>query len=388
VRRKLQLAAALLAVTSVLCFGVAEAAVRVAAAFNSRLGTSLRELDPMAVQIEPHGTHGYRQKPNATFHYENGTVATSNARGYRGPDVPPQPTAGTIRIILLGGSTTHGWGVPDSATIDAHMRSLLRERLPDQRFEVVNLAFDGYDSFQLLERLQSDGLPMQPSIIVLNEGINDVRNATFPRLREEDPRTLIWEAVLERLRAERARGGPTTWTRMKHYSMSLRVPGYVRQTLRVQRELRERRSVPAGEGANDKGPPYPEAAEFFERNMRRMVQLAQERGIPVLLSTPPSALKWMPDTVMSARSYWVINARTTQSYRDELARRLQRIAASEQSVGHAVRYASPQVSREFFLDDCHLSSEGNRVVAQAFIDQIGGLLKQQRQSLIRTGGLN
>jgi lysophospholipase L1-like esterase len=257
------------------------------------------------------------------------------------------------------------------------MRAVLRERMPTRHFEVVNLALDGYDTFQMLERLQSDGLPMQPAIIVLNEGINDVRNAAIPNLHDEDPRTRIWEPVLQRLRAEHDRGGPTVWTRLKHYSMALRVPGYVRQTLRVQREFRERQQ-PASIAASGKdGPPYPEAAEFFDRNMRRMVQLAEERRVAVLLSTPPSALKWMPDTTTSRQSYWVVNARTTQRYRDELANRLRAIAASEASKGYQVHYVAPQVPQDVFLDDCHLKSAGNRLVAEQFVAEVLSFVRER-----------
>ena len=59
----------------------------------------------------------------------------SNALAYRGPECP---SPGTVRIILLGGSTTYGYGVNDDQTIDAYMRSLLPEHYPGRHFEVVN----------------------------------------------------------------------------------------------------------------------------------------------------------------------------------------------------------------------------------------------------------
>ena len=59
------------------------------------------------------------------------------------------------------------------------MRDLLRTEYPGIRFDVVNLALDGYDSYQLLERLKSDGLGLSPDLVIVNSGINDVRNARF-----------------------------------------------------------------------------------------------------------------------------------------------------------------------------------------------------------------
>ncbi len=104
---------------------VAELAVRIAAATVPRLTALFRGTDPTGVLVRPHGELGYRQKPNSTFSYANGTFATSNAMGFRGPAVTTPKPAGTFRIILLGGSTTHGWGVGDDSTIDASMRRLL-----------------------------------------------------------------------------------------------------------------------------------------------------------------------------------------------------------------------------------------------------------------------
>jgi hypothetical protein len=369
---------------------LSEGAIRLYAAFDHNFALGLKEFDPFAVELEPHGRHGYKQRPNARFHYENGSVATSNALGYRGPVVPETPAPGTTRIILFGGSTTHGWGVSDSATLDAHMRAILHERFPDRQFEVVNLGFDGYDSFQLLERLQSDGLRMRPTVIVINEGNNDVRNAQFANLRDEDPRTLIWENVVSRLRTERERGGPTLWTRAKHYSYAARAPGYVRQQLERKRELAARRSVPAQKNpaaaATDSGPPFISAADYFEKNIRKMVALAEAQGVKVLLSTPPSSLRWLPDTTRSTQSYWTGTARMTQQYRDELAKRLQMIAHDEQERGEAVRYVRPQIdSFPLFLDDCHLKSEGNRIEAGIFVDAIMPMLEQPGRPAATTG---
>lgn len=373
--------------------GMMEGALRVYAAINPSFGTQFKAFDPTIVQIEPHGTMGYRQRPNSVLHYFNGTTATSNSLGYRGPEVPVQPPPGTVRIILLGGSTTHGYGVSDDQTIDAHMRTIFHERDPARHFEVVNLALDGYDTYQLLQRLQSDGLPLHPTVVVLNTGINDVRSAWFPNLREADPRSMLWTADLARLQAERDRGGPTVWTRTKHYSFVARLPGFIREQLARRRELRERTGTPpAGSAAktarvadsSGHGPPYPDAAAFFERHVREMVNLSLQQGAAVLLSTPPSALRSYPSGATSQQNYWVIDAKTTQDYRDLLAAKLRAIDSDERANGHAVRYIAPVVALPFFLDDCHLKGDGNRVVAQTLVDAILPMVQTKPDSARRS----
>jgi lysophospholipase L1-like esterase len=366
---------------------LAEGAVRLLAAVNHQFGDGLRGFDPMAVEIEPHGEFGYRQRPNSVLHYFNGTTASANALGYRGPLVPITPAPGTVRILLFGGSTTHGYAVSDDQTIDAYMRAILRERYPTQHFDVVNLALDGYDTHQHLERLRSDGLRMHPTIVIMNDGINDVRNAWFPHLTDPDPRTLLWGDVLNRLRAEHARGRPTVWTLIKHYSYLARMPGYIRDQLRRRAELRAHRvttspgsaplsaPVASADSVHGKdGPPYPDAAELFEKNVRRIVSLSLANGAAVLLSTPPSSLRSYAPTATSAQTYWVWNAKITQDYRDSLAARLKRVEADEQREHHPVRYVAPSVPLPFFLDDCHLKPDGNRVVAETFVDAIAPFL--------------
>src|SRR5262249_20655171 len=243
--------------------------------------------------------------------------------GYRGPEVRTPKPSGTFRIILLGESTTHGWGVMDDETIDAYLRSLLRERYPDRSVDVINLAFDGYDSRQLLERYRSDGMRLEPDLIIVNAGINDVRNTRFKNLADPDQRTLIWEGVLERLRKEQARGGPTVWTRIKHYSYLARLPTIARQYLTASSASRT---------PHERMTPNLGAADIFKRNLKRIAPLPSQAIIPVIFPTPPSSLsfRYKPDAT-SIISYWIVDATTTQHLRDELTRRMQRVVADERS---------------------------------------------------------
>jgi lysophospholipase L1-like esterase len=336
---------------------IGEASVRVYAGFNEHVRRVLLRSDPMAVSIAPHGELGYRPRPNSAFRYGNGAVATANSMGYRGPVVEIPKAAGTFRAIMLGESTTHGWGVGDDETIDAHMRTLLRGRYPGRSIEVVNLGFDGYDSLQILERLRGDGMRLRPDLIIINAGINDVRNTRFKDLRDPDPRTLIWEGVLQRLRQEQARGGPTVWTQIKHYSYLARLPVITRQYWS---------DSPA---KPDRVTPNLQAVDIFERNLRRMAALAGQSNIPVIFSTPPSSLssRYAPDATSSI-SYWVVDAATTQRVRDELTRRMHHVVDDELGRGHRVSYVPHRLSPDVFLDDAHLTSSGNRQMAVDFVE--------------------
>ena len=351
---------------------LAEGSVRLYSSVTATwLARDIVSWDPLGVKVEPHGVLGYRQKPNSTFRYGNGTSATSNSMGFRGPEVTQHRIPNSLRIVLLGGSTTHGWGVNDDETIDAYMREIFTTWYPTRSLEVVNLGFDGYDSYQLLQRLESDGLPLSPDVVIVNSGINDVGNARFTRLTFGDPRTLLWESVLDRLRHEARRGGPTLWTRVKHYSYLARLPGLLRN--------RTRGSGPAGQGLNT---PHPDAADYFQRNIERIAQLCADKGISIILSTPPSSLpvNFEPHAT-SQHSYWIKDALTTQVYRDTLSERLRTLASRLSHEGQSALFVTHRIPPNDFLDDAHLTPDGHRKIASDFVAAVMKVLGQGRYSL-------
>jgi lysophospholipase L1-like esterase len=360
------------------CLG-GEISIRTYARFQKHVGRILVQFDPIGVGVVPYGQFGYRQRSNSIYHYSNGKFATSNAMGYRGPIVSMPKPLRTFRIVLLGESTTHGWGVGDDETIDAYMRSLLKDRYPTERFEVVNLAFDGYDSYQLVERLQSDGMVLEPDLIIVNSGINDVRNTRFKNLADPDPRTLIWEDVLRRLRVEQGRAGPTLWAQIKHHFYLARLPSIARQYWTNYQAKQQRGKLT----------PNAEAIDIFRTHLERIAALASQAHLPVIFSTPPSALplSYAPEAT-SEISYWFVDAANTQRLRDDLAQQMRLLAVREINKRHKVAYVSYQLSPELFLDDCHLTPAGNRQMALNFVsfieNQFGDLLPVQRSSSFAT----
>ena len=359
----------LILITIGIVFGAAfaEATSRIYA--NNSDSWAARQLrrDPLAILVEAHGELGYRPKPNRTLKYKNGTIANSNSLGFRGPAVSIEKQPETIRVILLGGSTTHGWGVNDGETIDRFMHAELARRYPNRSFEVINLAYDGYDSYQLFERLRTDGLRYSPDFVIINTGVNDVRNARYPNLQDRDPRTMLWLSEVNRARFEQQHGGPTLWTRMKHHVYLARVPA----TTRAATKLRsEKDSVVT---------PYPDALDYFEKNVERMLDLVRASSTVMLFSSEPSSLltKYKPNDV-SPISYWIRDAATTQTYRDSLDGRLQGVVDKAKARGERVaRIPYQKLDPSLFLDDAHLTPAGNQQLAKTFVEALDSFISRQ-----------
>jgi lysophospholipase L1-like esterase len=338
---------------------LAEGLVRGFAQLGTTAGRRIAARDPQMFLYEPFGDFGYRQRPGRFEKYQNGTQANFNAMGYRGPLVSVEKPRGTYRIVLLGGSTTFGFGVDDHDTIDAHMRTLLNRRLPGACFEVVNLALGGYDSYQVYERMRVDGTRLAPHLVIINSGINDVRNALYPRLTfPPDPRTLIWEPVMQTMRDEAARG-PRFSTRVQHYSYLARIPGYAMEVLGQREGLRAIQTTE----------PDDSAVDYFETNIVRTTELAFAVGAAVILSTPPSALSVRnKPSDPPEKSYWIRDAGTTEAYRRRLAARLRAIAERQRASGRPTRYVTHDLPGDHFLDDAHLTGAGNRKMADGFVE--------------------
>ena len=369
--RRAAAAGALLALSLLLAALLAEGVLRVLAAAGNPLARRVAAVDPDAVKVEPHGRFGYRQRPGAVLVYANGTRASANRQAFRGPEVAVPKPRGAYRIVLLGESSTHGWDVNDDQTLDGYLRARLEAERPDLDVEVVNLAYDGYDAYQMWQRLVDDGVPLQPDLVLANAGVNDVRNARLPDLGgDPDPRTLIWEGEMRRQRRALALGRPATWDRVKHFSLLARLPGVLEDDVAARRQTR--RDAAAGGS-------LAAAAANFARNMERIAGVARGLGVPLLLSTPPSALL-LPDAPsgMIRRSYWIGDAPTTQRYRDTLAARLRGLAGRLAAAGQPVTYLAPALPGRMFLDDVHPTAEGYRALADAFASAVVPYLPRRR----------
>lgn len=334
---------------------ISEAVVRSFAAIGGEVGHRLALRDPMRVVYGPYGNFGYRQRPGMTEKFSNGTSTTANSMGYRGPEVQVEKPKGTYRIVLLGGSTTNGYGVNDDETIDAHMRRFLDGQFPGLCFEVVNLGLGGYDSYQDYERMRVDGTRLDPDLVVIHSGINDVRNARYENLTSPpDPRTLFWEEVMQQMRAE-AEHGVSFKTLANHYFYIARLPGFIRELLQQRQEVQDIQTAE----------PSDSAVSYFAVNVERTMQIALDRGAAVVLSTPPSALSLRnKPSDPPEKTYWIKDAGTTEEYRQKLAARMRQIATAAQSAGQPATYVLHHLPLEEFLDDAHLTNGGNLTVAR------------------------
>lgn len=163
----------------------------------------LRRLDPRYLDRQGptvySETYGWRPRPGFRW-LLHGVPTTVNDHAYRGRDHPLAKPPGRTRVVLLGDSITFGAQVTDGETFAA----LLESRTT--RFDVVNLAVEGYGTDQELLRLEKEGLAYHPDVVILNFCMtNDVLNNGLATDTEDEhaPKPYFtWEAGSLRLHDE------------------------------------------------------------------------------------------------------------------------------------------------------------------------------------------
>lgn len=137
-----------------------------------------------------------RHKPGS--HYfgllvnENGFIGNGN--NGEAPSGWPEKPGGVIRVALLGGSSTAGYGVRDNAQTIA---AILEDRLnlvygsPGRRFEVLNLGVAGGYSAMELSIFMNTAVYLSPDAVVFLDGYNDAFNAVCEYRRNKLPHPLV-----------------------------------------------------------------------------------------------------------------------------------------------------------------------------------------------------
>ena len=128
-----------------------------------------------------------------------------NALGLRGAELDPLKPPGTVRIAVLGDSTTFGYGVADAETYSAKLEVLLNAAGDLPRCEVLNFGVSGYGTQDEARVLAGRALALDPDLVVLGYNLNDpdterrqpLQRLFAPRSWWRD--THVWRKLQDRL---------------------------------------------------------------------------------------------------------------------------------------------------------------------------------------------
>ena len=141
-----------------------------------------------------------------------------------------------IRIVALGSSSTSGSGASSAkACYPSQLEIRLNERYPEKHLEVINLGVGGQLASHMLPRISSQVLPLKPSLVIWQTGVNDaIRGVEIDAFRK----TL--ELGIDELRAAKI---DVILVDMQFYPKSEHVAGY-RDYLAVMRDVAKAKRIP------------------------------------------------------------------------------------------------------------------------------------------------
>ena len=120
--------------------------------------------------------------PNLSFsHAPNrsaflmGVPFSINSQGLRDREYSTERPPGVYRIVMLGDSTTVGWGVPLEQTVAKILERRLNQSCVEGhcRFEVLNAGVGNYDTVQEYTHYLTYDRAFHPDLVVLEYFIND-----------------------------------------------------------------------------------------------------------------------------------------------------------------------------------------------------------------------
>ncbi|RMF45369.1 MAG: SGNH/GDSL hydrolase family protein [Planctomycetota bacterium] len=205
----------------------------------------------------PDAEAGYTLRPGLRIRSTTYDISV-NSLGLRGPEIRVAKAPGRVRIAVLGGSAVFGYLVADAEDPCRILERELQGR--GWQVEVINAGVPGYNLTQCRARYESVVAPLQPDIVLIYAGWNDI-----PTLIASDPAAV-----------ERTAGAPPLWQRCLSHSV---LYGFLRYRLFPPPAPRFAPPPSAGTTVSDAG------AALVEQEYRRLIEAVERSGARLVLST-------------------------------------------------------------------------------------------------------
>ncbi|WP_170399404.1 SGNH/GDSL hydrolase family protein [Ruegeria arenilitoris] len=295
-----------------------------------------------------------------------------NSLGFRGEEIAPEKPTGITRIVAIGGSTTYGSHVNDyTQSYPAQLGALLNA---DTRgFEVVNAGVPGWVSTENLINLQTRVLPLDPDIVILFQGRNELFAQAFnnfkpdySHLRTSNYSFLHTNVSLKRvfkvsrlaLLVVSIRPSSFGWKRYEEH------PGYGQNRYENRPNLKEL-IINLDNPANN---------ETYRANTASMIAMAQTQGARVVLAT----MAFQPEKFVSGLLRVQVIAPTPEeraAFNEALASQVEENNQIVRELGNTfgvlvVELAALNSRPELFLNDVHFDAEGNEERARLLLEAL------------------
>jgi hypothetical protein len=243
----------------------------------------------------------FSENPNALYephHYMNYALQKNyvqpiskdihNSWGFRGKEFEIIKPDNTFRIVTLGGSTTYGQSVDFYyESYPYFLEQILNKKdnlkkINYSKIEVINAGIGGYTTWETLINFQFKVLPLNPDLIIIYHGYNDVSarlinpqeyypdNSGYRKQWSKPPRHIIFKSKFIRLLMP-----ISSFSTLSHYTS---INGKTISGTDSE-EFNPKINTKPIEAINKNKPIY------FESNIKSIIGIANVNDIDVMLST-------------------------------------------------------------------------------------------------------
>jgi lysophospholipase L1-like esterase len=307
-----------------------------------------------------HPYSAYAMKPG----YTRADVEQINSLGFRGEEISLNKPEDVYRILAVGGSTTFAVYLPWNQSYPYLLQEELRRRFDTDKIEVVNAGLTGSTSAESFHRLPTQLLPVDPDMVVIYHGFNDLLPRMFNDYQEDyyhfrrsDP------------------NNPPGMTRSYLYRLALSVlsPGMFHENYNLASLVWKINNLPATDTERTQNF-LNSTNDAFKFNIENMIVLLQGKGIDVVLASfaiNNNTWNWLD----SLPPYiWKAGIDANNVAINELANKYQApmVPFADAPFGEA----SARFNTRMFPDSIHMSPEGNQFKAEIFADTIAPLISR------------
>ncbi|MDB4949549.1 MAG: GDSL-like lipase/acylhydrolase family protein [Gemmatimonadetes bacterium] len=282
-----------------------------------------------------------------------------NGLGYRGdPLAVPKPT-GELRVFVVGGSTTECLYLADAEALTAVLQARLRALAPGVDVRVYGAGKSGDRSFDHVAMVAHRIAHLQPDVIVVFAGINDVLAAIRRRdyLMRDDPGDA---PPLGHLGGLKLLATELQLPRLVHRALT----GYDPQTVTIVSDYRKNaahlRALPLTRRA-----PRTDVVPYAE-NLRSLAGTARANGARIVFMTQQTT--WSSPDPRAAPWHWM--GSDSVRYREtaldsamSLYNAAMRRVAAEQGAPVLDLARTVPKSMDYFYDDVHFNVRGAATTA-------------------------
>lgn len=212
--------------------------------------------------------------PNAFRFNPAADRAYYGPRDISGPDPRPfeiPQDKDQFRIVVVGGSTVVGFPYPFELALPKQLEVILNEQFPEKQFEVLNAGITSINSFSevdIVEQLLED---CPPDLIIVHSGHNEFYGpgGSASTTSRFGPQFYLFMQSLRRQRT---------------FQLALSAFPSPEETHLIE-------TLPSDIDIAIDGPIFRKTVQRYEANLTRIVDMATQVKVPVIISTVPSNLR-------------------------------------------------------------------------------------------------